>query len=153
MAQNQTTPTPSQLEEAGNQTSPGNSQKLEDSLKAAEQETEPRTKKQEEAHQERRKQLLDILTAENGTNPTAIVGRFQLANTYSNSPTGAKENDTTFRIDLPMTPTWLLRADVPVSWEDPNKPGTSNAFGLSDLLIRTGWRVYQSPQRPHSACP
>lgn len=53
-----------------------------ETLKAAEQEAEQRgqlPKKEGEATHERQKRLLQILTAENGTNPTAIVGRFQLS--------------------------------------------------------------------------
>ena len=109
------------------------STKVEDGLDAAEQD------------RKQHKQLLDILTAENGTNPTAIVGRFQLSNTYRNLAKGAERNDTTFRIDLPVTPNWLLRADVSAGWVEPNQPGISDTFGVNDLFLRTAWRVYQSP--------
>ena len=103
------------------------------------------TKKEGEAHQEGLKRLLDILTAENGTNATAIIGRFQLSDTYRNLAQGAERNETVFRIDIPLTPDWVLRADVAGGWVEPNRPGTSNTFGLDDLFLRTGWRVYQSP--------
>lgn len=105
--------------------------KVSDGLTAAEQHVE-------------RKKLLDILTAENGTNPTAIVGRFQLSNTYENQAAGAQSNDTTFRIDLPLAPNWLFRADVGAGWVAPNEPGASDTFGLNDLLLRTAWRFYES---------
>jgi len=103
------------------------------------------TKKEEKARQGWQKRLLDILTAENGTNPTAIIGRFQLSNTYRNLARGAERNDTIFRIDIPLTPDWLLRADVAGGWIEPNRPGESDTFGLDNLFLRTGWRVYQSP--------
>ena len=103
------------------------------------------TQKEEKVHQETQKRLLDILTAENGTNPTAIVGRFQLSNTYRDLARGAERNDTVFRIDIPLTPAWLFRADVGAGWVEPNRPGVSDTFGLNDLFLRTGWRVYQSP--------
>ena len=91
------------------------------------------------------KKLLDILTAENGTNPTAIVGRFQLSNTYANLTGGAQSNDTVFRIDLPLAPNWLFRVDVGAGWDMPNEPGITDRFGLDDLLVRTAWRFYESP--------
>lgn len=148
MAQHQTTPAPSQTENVSGQTLPGSAETVEDHFQAAEQEAEQRgqlTKKEGEAHTQRQKRLLDILTAENGTNPTAIVGRFQLADTYRNLARGAERNDTVFRIDIPLTPAWLLRADVGAGWVEPNQPGVSDTFGLNDLFLRTGWRVYQSP--------
>lgn len=122
--------------------------KVEERLKPTEPEAEQRSqlpKTAAEALRDRQKGLLDILTAENGTNPTAIVGRFQLSNSYVNSRGGAQSDDTVLRVDIPLTPSWVFRADVPVSWEDPHEPGVSSAFGLSDLFLRTGWRVYESP--------
>lgn len=103
-----------------------------DSLAAAEQHVE-------------HKKLLDILTAENGTNPTAVVGRLQFSNTYENLAAGAKSNETVLRIDLPLAPNWLIRADVGAGWVAPNEPGVSNTFGLNELFFRTAWRSYESP--------
>jgi hypothetical protein len=58
---------------------------------------------------------------------------------------GARTNTLVGRIDIPYRGDFVLRGDVPYVWSDPNRPGAANQDGLSDLFVRTGWRVYSAP--------
>lgn len=90
---------------------------------------------------------LKKLAAKYGTDPTAIVGRAQLSSQYADLPRGARLSDTVFRVDLPYRKNWLLRMDLPfVRWSDPNRPGSTSARGLSDLVAALGWRAYNTPE-------
>jgi hypothetical protein len=98
-----------------------------------------------EEHEEAKR--LRELAAKYGTDPTAIVSRVQLSSQYLDLPQGARASETTARVDLAVRGNWLLRADVPfLRWSDPNRPGTTSAQGMSDLLALAGWRVYNTPE-------
>ena len=98
-----------------------------------------------EEHEEAKR--LRELAAKYGTDPTAIVGRVQLSSQYLDLPQGARASETTARVDLAFRRNWLLRVDAPfLRWLDPNRPGTTSAQGMSDLLALAGWRVYNTPE-------
>ena len=98
-----------------------------------------------EEHEEAKR--LRELAAKYGTDPTAIVSRVQLSSQYLDLPQGARASETTARVDLAVRGNWLLRADVPfLRWSDPNRPGTTSAQGMSDLVALAGWRVYNTPE-------
>ena len=90
-------------------------------------------------------QLLEILSAENGTDPTAIVGRFQLSNEYRDLTRGRLRDDLTPRVDIPLAPSVLLRVDMPFQWADPNLSSGATFVGTSDMLVRVGWRFLYTP--------
>jgi hypothetical protein len=93
--------------------------------------------------QEKAEQLSKIAAAQ-GTDPTAIVGRFELSSTYVVLPGNSRFTTLVGRVDLALRNNWLLRVDVPQVWTDPNLPRqrVPNQSGLSDLFVRTGGRVY-----------
>jgi hypothetical protein len=70
-----------------------------------------------------------------GTDPTAIIGRFESRYRHNALPSGAQASSLTGTVALPYHREFLLRADVPYLWTDPNKPGATNQNGLSDLFI------------------
>ena len=87
--------------------------------------------------------------AKYGTDPTAIVGRFQLTSQYLDLPQGANATVSTLRVDLPFRGDYLLRMEMPflrTSSPTPNSPGMSNERGLSDLSVIAGWRAYNTPE-------
>ncbi len=88
---------------------------------------------------------LSKIAAAQGTDPTAIVGRFQLSTRYIDLPGNSRVTTLVGRLDLALRNNWLLRVDVPQVWTDPNLPGVPNQSGLSDLFVRTGGRVYSAP--------
>lgn len=80
-----------------------------------------------------------------GTDPTAIVGYYEL--TYGNSSfaNNLRLNTMTAEARLPVTPNWLLRVTVPYVWADLNQPRGFTTNGAGDLLVRNGGRLYASP--------
>jgi hypothetical protein len=90
---------------------------------------------------------LKKLAAKYGTDPTAIVGRVQLSTQYANLAHGAQFHGTVARVDLPFRGNWLLRVDTPfLGWSDPNRPGTTSAKGMGDVVAAVGWRAYNTPE-------
>lgn len=87
---------------------------------------------------------LSKIAAAQGTDPTAIVGRFQLSNRYLALHDGSRVNALVGRVDLALRSNWLLRVDVPQLWSYPNLQGAPNQSGFSDLFVRTGGRVYSA---------
>ena len=100
--------------------------------------------------QEEAKRLSDI-AARMGTDPTAIIGRVQTLFRHDALEGGSRvSNNLVGRIDVPYHKDFILRADLPYVWSHPNQFGTSSQgttkeTGLSDLLVRTGGRVYSVP--------
>lgn len=88
---------------------------------------------------------LSAIAAKMGTDPTAIIGRAQTLFRYDALEGGSRANNVVGRIDVPFHSNFLLRADLPYVWSNPNQPGTSNQNGVSDLLVRAGGRVYSAP--------
>jgi hypothetical protein len=95
--------------------------------------------------QQEKAERLSKIAAAQGTDPTAIVGRFQLSSRYIDLPGNSRVTTLVGRVDLALRNNWLLRVDVPQVWTDPNLPGVPNQSGLSDLFVRTGGRVYSAP--------
>ena len=92
--------------------------------------------------QQKEAQRLSKIAAAQGTDPTAIVGRFQLSSRYVDLPGNSRVTTLVGRLDLALRNNWLLRVDVPQIWTDPNIQGVPNQSGLSDLFVRTGGRLY-----------
>ena len=88
---------------------------------------------------------LSAIAARMGTDPTAIIGRVQTLFRYDALEGGSRASNVIGRIDVPYHHNFLLRADLPYVWSNPNQPGTDNHNGVSDLLVRAGGRVYSVP--------
>ena len=61
------------------------------------------------------------------------------------SPTICASTPWPRRSRLPITPNWLLRVTVPYVWADLDQPRGFTTNGASDTLVRTGGRLYASP--------
>jgi len=88
---------------------------------------------------------LSAIAAKMGTDPTAIIGRVQTRYRHNALSGGSQTNSLVGRIDIPYRGDFVLRADVPYLWSDPNQPGATNQNGLSDLFVRAGARLYAVP--------
>ena len=103
---------------------------------------QPLTPEQREEAERLRK-----VAAKYGTDPTAIVGRFQLSSQYLDLTPHANATLTTARVDLPFRGDYLLRMDMPfLRTSDAQNPGMGSQRGLSDLSVTAGWRVYNTPE-------
>jgi hypothetical protein len=91
---------------------------------------------------------LDRITAENGNNETAIVGRFQLQTEYRDlrdSNQALLRNVA--RFDIPIGDRFLIRTDVPFynARFTPSDASSTWSDGLGDIFIRMGALVYDRP--------
>src|SRR5262249_38433510 len=91
---------------------------------------------------EERKRLSEAASAF-GTDPTAIIGYYQLTYGHSEFTLGPRFDTTTAVIRLPVTPNFGVQATVPYVWADQQRPGFPTN-GISDTVIRVGGRVYTS---------
>jgi hypothetical protein len=99
------------------------------------------------AEQREEAERLRKVAAKYGTDPTAIVGRFQLTSQYLDLTKGANATVSTARLDLPFRKDFLLRMDMPfLRTSDPNNPGMSSHRGASDFSVTAGWRAYNTPE-------
>ena len=87
------------------------------------------------------------VAAKYGTDPTAIVGRFQLTSQYLDLTPHANATVSTARVDLPFRGNFLLRTEMPfLRTTDAQNPGMGGQRGLSDLSVVAGWRAYNTPE-------
>ena len=80
-----------------------------------------------------------------GTDPTAINGYYELTYGHSTFTNNLRLDTATAEVRLPITPNWLVRVTMPYVWADLNQPRGFTTNGTSDLLVRTGGRLYASP--------
>lgn len=93
--------------------------------------------------EEERKRLLAAAAAF-GTDPTAIIGYYQLGYGHNVFTNNLRVDQTTATIRLPITPNWLLQVNIPYTWADLNQPRGFTANGIGDMTMRTGGRIYSS---------
>lgn len=79
-----------------------------------------------------------------GTDPSAIVGYYQLNYGHSTFTNNLRLDAATATVVLPVTPNWLFRVNMPYAWADLNQPGGFTKNGAGDMSIRTGGRIYAS---------
>lgn len=60
-----------------------------------------------------------------GTDPTAIVGFYQLQYGHNAFTNNLRIDNATATIRLPITPNWLLQVNMPYVWADLNHPADS----------------------------
>jgi hypothetical protein len=92
---------------------------------------------------EERKRISEAAAAI-GTDPTAIVGFYQAGYGHTEFTQGLRLDTATAVVRLPVTPNWLLQVTVPYAWADLNRAPGFPTNGISDTVVRTGWRVYAS---------
>jgi hypothetical protein len=90
---------------------------------------------------------LDRITAENGNNATAIVGRFQFQTEYRDLHGNRAALRNVARLDLPIGERFLIRTDVPFYYAKFNPSDASNTWvsGVGDIFVRMGALVYDTP--------
>ena len=90
--------------------------------------------------------LLNLRTGDLGINGTAIVGRAQLSTEYRDRRDGSVQLENVASVAVPIGNRFLLRADVPHVWFDPNTTGGSTQSGLGDAFFRAGGQVWRAPE-------
>lgn len=102
------------------------------------------TPEERERLTEERKRL-SAAGAATGTDPTAIIGFYQLAYGHSAYTHGLSTNVGSAVVRLPLTPNWVFQLSMPYVWADLNRPQASfSANGTSNLALRTGGRLFDS---------
>jgi Putative MetA-pathway of phenol degradation len=89
--------------------------------------------------------LLNVVTADNGQNGAAIVGRAQLSGEYRDRRDGSVQFENVARVDVPLGERFLVRADLPFLWLDPQTSGSTSVTGFGDLSVRLGGQVWRTP--------
>jgi len=100
---------------------------------------------EERARLEEERKRLSAAAAGFGTDPTAIIGYYQLEygrNTFTNN---LISNSATAEARLPITPNFIMRVTMPYVFADLNQPRGFTTNGASDLSVRNGGRLYASP--------
>ena len=96
----------------------------------------------EQARRSEERKSLSEAGAATGSDPTAIIGYYQLSYSHNVYTTGLNLDLATAVIRLPLTPNFLLQITLPYAWADPPGAGTTN--GLGDMTVRLGGRLYAS---------
>ena len=97
---------------------------------------------EEQARRAEERKSLSEAGAATGSDPTAIIGYYQLSYAHSVYTTRLNLDLATAVIRLPLTPNLLLQITLPYAWADPPGAGTTN--GLGDMTVRIGGRLYTS---------
>jgi hypothetical protein len=100
---------------------------------------------EEQARLEEERKRLSAAAAGFGTDPTAIIGYYQLEYGHSTFLNNLRSDSATAEARLPITPNFVTRVTMPYVWADLNQPGGFTTNGAADLLIRNGGRLYASP--------
>ena len=100
---------------------------------------------EERARLEEERKRLSAAAKAFGTDPTAIVGYYELTYGHSAFTNNLRLDTATAEARLPITPNWLVRVTMPYVWADLNGPRGFTTNGTSDLLVRMGGRLYASP--------
>ena len=89
--------------------------------------------------------LLNILSGDNGTNRTAVIGRFQISGEYRDQRDGSSRLENVERLDIPLGERMIFRTDVPFLRYDPQMSGSTSLSGLGDISARLGGQVWTRP--------
>jgi len=99
---------------------------------------------EERARLEEERKRLSAAAAGFGTDPTAIVGYYQLVYGHSTFTNNLRTDNATATVQLPITPNWLFRVNMPYIWADLDQPRGFTKDGTGDMTIRTGGRLYSN---------
>jgi hypothetical protein len=97
---------------------------------------------EEHARLDAERKRLSADAAAFGTDPTAIIGYYQLNYGHSVFTNNLRIDSATATIRLPITPNWLFQVNMPYVWTDLNQPRGSTMNGTSDMTTRTGGRIF-----------
>jgi hypothetical protein len=143
LAESDTTPAPAAVSDSGKEAKPD----------AESEKGEPRRRvpllgatPEERARLEEERKRLSAEAKAFATDPTAINGYYELAYGHSTFTNNLRLDTATAEVRLPITPNWFVRVTQPYVWADLNQPRGFTTNGTSDLLVRTGWRLYASPK-------
>jgi hypothetical protein len=89
--------------------------------------------------------LLNVLSGDNGTNRTAVIGRFQISGEYRDRRDGSSQLENVERIDIPLGDRLIFRTDVPFLRYDPQVSGSTSLSGLGDVSARLGGQIWTRP--------
>jgi hypothetical protein len=101
---------------------------------------------EEQARLEEERKRLSAAAAGFGTDPTAIIGYYQLEYGHNKFLRNFRTDSVTAEARLPITPNWVMRVTMPYVWADLNQPRGFTTNGASDLTVRNGGRLYASPE-------
>ena len=99
---------------------------------------------EEQARLEEERKRLSAAAAVFGTDPTAIIGYYQLTYGHAEFTHGLRLDTATAVIRLPVTPNFGVQVTMPYVWADQNQRQGFPTNGTSDLVLRVGGRVYTS---------
>ena len=99
---------------------------------------------EERARLEEERKRLSQAASVFGTDPTAIIGYYQLTYGHSEFTHGLRLDTVTAVIRLPVTPNFGVQVTMPYVWPDQNQREGFPTNGTSDLVLRVGGRVYTS---------
>jgi len=77
-----------------------------------------------------------------GTDPTAIIGYYQLLYGHNEFTNNLRLDNATAVVQIPITPNWFVRASLPYVWADFDQPRGFTTNGTSDMTLRTGGRLF-----------
>lgn len=100
---------------------------------------------EEQARLEEERKRLSAAAKAFGTDPTAINGYYQLEYGRTAFTNNLVTNSATAEARLPITPNFVVRLTMPYAWADLNQPRGFTTNGASDFQVRTGGRLYASP--------
>ena len=99
---------------------------------------------EEQARLEEERRRLSAEAAAFGTDPTAIIGYYQLTYGHSELTNNVRLDTATASVRVPITPNWLLLVNMPYTWADQSQSNEFPVRGAGDLTMRTGGRLYAS---------
>ena len=99
---------------------------------------------EERARLEEERRRLSAAAAGFGTDPTAIIGYYQLEYGHSTFTNNLRLDTLTATVRVPITPNWGFMVNMPYAWADLNQPRGFTKDGTSDMTFRTGGRLYAS---------
>jgi len=100
---------------------------------------------EEQAQLTEERKRISAAAASFGTDPTAIVGYYELTYGHSAFTNNLRLDNATAEVRVPITPNLLMRVSMPYVWADLDQPRGSTANGTTDMTVRMGGRLYASP--------
>lgn len=100
----------------------------------------------QEADRDQERKRLSEAAADFGTDPTAIIGYYQVMYAHSTSTNNQRLDTVTATVRMPLTPNAGLQVNMPYTWAALGQTAGYTPNGTSDMTVRVGGRVYASDQ-------
>ncbi|HSV91056.1 MAG TPA: hypothetical protein VLH80_08135, partial [Nitrospiraceae bacterium] len=107
--------------------------------------TESKRQRQKDAVRTMSDRLLNVVTADNGQNVAAVIGRVQFSTEYRDKRDGSVQLESVARVDIPLGDRFVVRTDLPFLWLDPQTSGSTSMTGFGDFSQRLGGQVWRTP--------